>query len=69
MSNTAQSSPVSPERNRNQAAPMNREGYNTFDKSRLNLYTQRFSEVCPCYFDDVVEGDSKTGGSVSAASE
>ena len=58
MSNTAQSSPVSPERNRNQAAPMNREGYNTFDKSRLNLYTQRFSEVCPCYFDDVVEGDN-----------
>lgn len=58
MSNTAQSSPVSPERNRNQAVPMNREGYNTFDKSRLNLYTQRFSEVCPCYFDDVVEGDN-----------
>lgn len=58
MSNTAQSSPVSPERNRNQVAPMNREGYNTFDKSRLNLYTQRFSEVCPCYFDDVVEGDN-----------
>lgn len=58
MSNTAQSSPVSPERNRNQSVPMNREGYNTFDKSRLNLYTQRFSEVCPCYFDDVVEGDN-----------
>ena len=58
MSNTAQSSPVSPERNRNQAVPVNREGYNTFDKSRLNLYTQRFSEVCPCYFDDVVEGDN-----------
>ena len=58
MSNTAQSSPVSPERSRNQSAPMNREGYNTFDKSRLNLYTQRFSEVCPCYFDDVVEGDN-----------
>ena len=58
MSNTAQSSPVSPERNRNQAVPINREGYNTFDKSRLNLYTQRFSEVCPCYFDDVVEGDN-----------
>lgn len=58
MSNTAQSSPVSPERNRNQVAPVNREGYNTFDKSRFNLYTQRFSEVCPCYFDDVVEGDN-----------
>lgn len=58
MSNTAKSSPVSPERNRNQAVPMNREGYNTFDKSRLNLYTQRFSEVCPCYSDNVVEGDN-----------
>ena len=58
MSNTAQSSPVSPERNANQAAPINNEGYNSFDHSRLELYTQRFSEVMPCYFDKCIEGDN-----------
>ena len=58
MSNTAQSSPVSPERNSNQAAPINNEGYNSFDHSRLELYTQRFSEVMPCYFDKCIEGDN-----------
>lgn len=58
MSNTVQSSPVSPERNANQAAPINNEGYNSFDHSRLELYTQRFSEVMPCYFDKCIEGDN-----------
>ena len=58
MSNTAQSSPVSPERNANQASPINNEGYNSFDHSRLELYTQRFSEVMPCYFDKCIEGDN-----------
>lgn len=56
--NTASSSPVSPERNANQAAPVNNEGYNSFDHSRLELYTQRFSEVMPCYFDKCIEGDN-----------
>lgn len=56
--NTASSSPVSPERNANQAAPINNEGYNSFDHSRLELYTQRFSEVMPCYFDKCIEGDN-----------
>lgn len=58
MSNTASASPVSPERNANQAAPINNEGYNSFDHSRLELYTQRFSEVMPCYFDKCIEGDN-----------
>lgn len=41
----------------NNPATVNRESYNTFNKSRVRLGTQRFNQVMPIYCESGLEGD------------
>ena len=57
--NSAVNTPqVTPERSMNNPGSYNNEGYNSFDKSHLRFYTQRFSEVYPCLSQPANSGDN-----------
>lgn len=57
--NSAVNTPqVTPERSMNNPGSYNNEGYNSFDKSHLRFYTQRFSEVYPCLAQPANSGDN-----------
>lgn len=57
--NSAVNTPqVTPERSMNNPGSYNNESYNSFDKSHLRFYTQRFSEVYPCLSQPANSGDN-----------
>lgn len=57
--NSAVNTPqVTPERSMNNPGSYNNESYNSFDKSHLRFYTQRFSEVYPCFMQPAMSGDN-----------
>lgn len=57
--NSAVNTPqVTPERSMNNPGSYNSESYNSFDKSHLRFYTQRFSEVYPCLSQPAMAGDN-----------
>lgn len=57
--NSAVNTPqVTPERSMNNPGSYNNESYNSFDKSHLRFYTQRFSEVYPCMSQPAMSGDN-----------
>lgn len=57
--NSAVNTPqVTPERSMNNPGSYNNESYNSFDKSHLRFYTQRFSEVYPCFMQPAIAGDN-----------